>query len=199
MDLGWKKHSMQLLSEQVAKFRSLGQVIICGDFNALCGELDMDIEGVPPQETTDSVKNSQGEVFADFVRGMNMVAVNGRKGRDAFTYISGRGSSVSDYCVVEEESFDLIDNFRVSAMSECIDEMCCKGEATRVPDHSLIQWEVLVGWVNEKEPEEAKHGNGTRKVAPEDYLESEVGRVKELTERVMQAGADQGVIDGVYI
>ena len=38
----------------------------------------------------DSVKNSQGEVFADFVRGMNMVVVNGRKGRGAFTCISGR-------------------------------------------------------------------------------------------------------------
>ena len=55
-----------------------------------------------------------------------------------------------------------------------------------------------MGWVNEEEAEEVKHGNGTRKVVPEGYLESEVGRVKELTERVMQAEADQGVIDGVY-
>ena len=45
---------------------------------------------------------------------------------------------------------------------------------------------------------EVKHGNGTKRVVPEGYLESEVGRVKELRERVMQAGADQGVIDGVY-
>ena len=74
-----------------------------------------------------------------------------------------------DYCVVGEESFDLIDNFRVLIMSECINEMHCKGEATRVSDHSLIQWEVLV------EPEEVKHGNGMRKVVPEGYLESEVG------------------------
>ena len=78
----------------------------------------------------DLVRNSQGEVFADFVRGMNMLVVSGRKGRDAFTCISGRGSSVVDYCVVGEESFDLIDNFRVLTMSECIDEMHCKGEAT---------------------------------------------------------------------
>ena len=55
-----------------------------------------------------------------------------------------------------------------------------------------------MGWVNEKEPEEVKHGNGMRKVVPEGYLESEVGRVRELTEKVMQDGADQGVINGVY-
>ena len=44
-----------------------------------------------------------------------------------------------DYCVVGEESFDLIDNFRVLTMSECINEMHCKVVVTRVPDHSLIQ------------------------------------------------------------
>ena len=44
-----------------------------------------------------------------------------------------------DYCVVGEESFDLIDNIRVLTMSECINEMHCKGVVTRVPDHSLIQ------------------------------------------------------------
>ena len=75
---------------------------------------------------TDSVKNSQGEVFADFVRGMNMVVVNGRKGSDAFTCISG-------------------------------------------------SWLTTV-WLGRKD------GNGTRKVVPKSYLESEVGRVKELTE-----------------
>ena len=113
------------------------------------------------------------------------MVVNGRKGRDAFTCISGKGSSVVDHCVVGEESFDLIDNFGVLTMSECIDEMDCKGDATTVPDRSLIQWEELVGWVNEKEPE-VKHGNGMRKVVPEDYLESEVGRVKELAENRSQ-------------
>ena len=43
------KEIFQLLSERVAKFSSLGQVIICWDVNARCGELDMDIEGIPPQ------------------------------------------------------------------------------------------------------------------------------------------------------
>ena len=43
------KETFQLLLERVAKLSSLGQVIICGDFNARCGELDMDIKGIRPQ------------------------------------------------------------------------------------------------------------------------------------------------------
>ena len=35
----------------------------------------------------------------DFFEGANMAVVNGRKGRDAFTCISGRGCSVVDYCI----------------------------------------------------------------------------------------------------
>ena len=62
------------------------------------------------------------------------------EGREGMLHLHfRRGSSVVDYCVIGEESFDLINNCRVSTMSECIDEMHCKGEATRVPDHSLIK------------------------------------------------------------
>ena len=35
----------------------------------------------------DVVRNSQGEEFVDFLKGVNMVVVNGRKGRDAYSYM----------------------------------------------------------------------------------------------------------------
>ena len=37
-----------------------------------------------------------------------MTVVNGRKGRDAFTCVSGRGCSVVDYCIVGKENFSMI-------------------------------------------------------------------------------------------
>ena len=37
-----------------------------------------------------------------------MIVVNGRKGRDAFTCVSGRGCSVVDYCIVGKEDFGMI-------------------------------------------------------------------------------------------
>ena len=45
------------------------------------------------------------------------------------------------------DHFDLIDNYKVLTMSECIEEMQCSGNITRVPDHSVLQWEMLVDWM----------------------------------------------------
>ena len=61
------------------------------------------------------MKNNQGEMFVDFLRSVNMGVVNRRKGKDAFTCVSGKGCSVVDYCncMVGAEHFYRIDNFRV--------------------------------------------------------------------------------------
>ena len=40
------------------KFGSLGPLIIGGDFNAKCEDLDMDSEGLPVRNVIDVVKNS---------------------------------------------------------------------------------------------------------------------------------------------
>ena len=48
-------------------FGSLGPLIICGDFNARCGDLDTNNEGLPVRSVIDVVKNSQGEAFVDFL------------------------------------------------------------------------------------------------------------------------------------
>ena len=49
----------------------------------------------------------------DFLRSVNMGVVNRRKGKDAFTCVSGKGCSVVDYCMVGAEYFYRINNFRV--------------------------------------------------------------------------------------
>ena len=41
-----------------------------------------------------------------------MCVVSGRKGKDAFTCVSGRGCSVVDYRVVGMDDCDMIENFR---------------------------------------------------------------------------------------
>ena len=70
---------LQSLAEQVARFRAQGPMILCGDFNARCGSLDADCEGLPSRKVIDVVKNSQGETFVDFLSSVNMAVVNGRK------------------------------------------------------------------------------------------------------------------------
>ena len=73
-----------------------------------------------------------------------MTVVNRRKGKDAFTCVSGRGCSVVDYCIVGKKDFGLMEGFKVMTMSEVVEVMRCEGVATRVHDHSLMHWEVAV-------------------------------------------------------
>ena len=49
-----------------------------------------------------------------------------------------------DYCIVPCENLNLIEEFRVVTMAENIDEMKIRGEALRLPDHSLLLWEVVM-------------------------------------------------------
>ena len=88
----------QILAEQVASLECLDHwalsYIICGDFNARCVDLDTNSAGLPVWSIINVEKNSQGEAFVEFLRGANMTVVNGRKGRDAFTCVSGIGAAV---------------------------------------------------------------------------------------------------------
>ena len=87
----------------------------------------------------DVVRNSQGEGFMDFLRSIERCAVNGRKGKDAFTCVSGRGCSGVDYRVVGVEDFDMIENFRITTMCEAVEEMRSDGVSMMVPDNSLLR------------------------------------------------------------
>ena len=62
-------------------------------FNVRCDTLDVHSKGVPLQKVMDVMKNSQGEDFLDSLKGVNMVVVNGRDCRDAYTCVSGKRCS----------------------------------------------------------------------------------------------------------
>ena len=69
-----------------------------------------------------------------------------------------------------------------------------------MPDHSLVQWEVVVGSIGVKVEEEGQQVRKMRKIVPEIYRqkEEEKSEIKALTSRVMQCGANQEEIDDVY-
>ena len=83
-------------------------------------------------------------------------------------------------------------------MSTSVEEMGCKGVVTRIPDHSLLSWEIGVNCVDEREEEVVDNGVEKRYRVPERYLESEAEWVRRLRERVVAAGENQVVIDEVY-
>ena len=69
-------------------------------------------------------------------------------------------------------------------MSEYVEGMQCRGDISRIPDHSIIQWEVLVDGMVRKETRSDQHIRKMRLWVPESYLENKVERVNGLTERL---------------
>ena len=65
-----------------------------------------------------------------------------------------------DYCIVPSENLSMIEEFRVVTMVESIDEMKLRGEPLRVPDHSLLLWEVVMEDVGMWEDVESEQGVG---------------------------------------
>ena len=62
--------------------------------------------------------------------------------------------------------------------------MQCRGNISRIPDHSIIQWEVFVDRMVRKETRSDQHVRKMRLRVPESYLENEVETVNGLTERL---------------
>ena len=98
----------------------MGPLVIFGDFNARCGSADDETSGVPNRKVIDVVRNSQGEGFMDFLRGTEMCVVSGKKGKDAFTCVSGWFCSVVDYRGVGVDDCDMIENFRITTVWESL-------------------------------------------------------------------------------
>ena len=87
----------------------MGDVILCGDFNARCGdESDFikGVDGVPQRDVIDDKMNPFGQLLIDFLIDYNLCMINGRNGENNFTNINGNGSSVVDYIIVPHEQLN---------------------------------------------------------------------------------------------
>ena len=67
----------------------------------------------------------------------------------------------------------LIGNFKVTTMNESIEEMKLDCIAVRVPDHSLLQWDILREGISVEVEEEKPPEARKEFVVPEDYLQNE--------------------------
>ena len=77
------------------------------------------------------------------MKSCGLVFTNGQQGKDQFTCISSGGRSVVDYCLVPEDDLMPIQNFTVKTMSQCEEELCEDEEGYRIPDHSVLLWDIL--------------------------------------------------------
>ncbi|CAC5411253.1 unnamed protein product [Mytilus coruscus] len=91
-----------------------------------------------------AMANGYGELFSEFLSTVNCCVLNGRYPiHDDFTYVSTKGSTVVDYCVVPYESLCHYKNFKFTRASVLCNKSAQPGSFSlnHIPDHSVLCWE----------------------------------------------------------
>ena len=124
---------------------------LCADWNSRRSDFVDFIPGIDllrERQTVDYQYNMYGKLFTDFLVDINCCILNGRNTEyNDFTYISTRGSSVVDYCVVPYETLNCYEKFHVHRTSSMIEETGNKGrydQSRIMPDHSLLTWNFVL-------------------------------------------------------
>ncbi|VDI02802.1 Hypothetical predicted protein [Mytilus galloprovincialis] len=188
---------------------------LCGDFNSRCSDFSDSIEGIdclPERDIVDFQTNGYGNIFCDFLIDVNCCILNGRKTlTNDFTFVSTRGSSVVDYCILPYEMLDSFNSFSVTRATTIIQSL---GEPGRydlrkiVPDHSLLTWNMCLYFPIEDQVSKNKDKNQTvtkiikydTKSLPENWLigDSIVTEINRVILQLEQSEASQQNIDKMY-
>ena len=162
-------------------------------------------------KTCTTTSNSYGELLCDFLCNVNCCILNGRNGiNNDYTYISTRGSSVVDYCIVPYEQLNSFQNFEVIRAADIVGRACPVGsyEPRHIPDHSLLTWSFCIAHIapveNAGQPRNyAEDGRRRYKVSnplPTDWMacEDTVRKLNELVSKLEVAINNQHEIDVYY-
>ncbi|CAG2237220.1 unnamed protein product [Mytilus edulis] len=186
---------------------------ICGDWNSRCSDLPDSIEGIdklPQRNVVDFQHNGYGNIFCDFLTDVNCCILNGRKTlHNDFTFVSTRGMSVVDYCVLPYEHLDNFNNFNVIRTSSIVEQINALGKydlKKAMPDHSLLTWDFTLNFdsnccinTQTRGTSETKKKYDTRNL-PEDWLcqESTIAEIDNAICFLENSIADQSNIDNMY-
>ena len=134
------------LRTQIMKYYPLGDLMICGDFNARTGSLsDTDLPTVSKRVTIDNTINSHGHQFIDLLLDSDMVMLNGRfdPKHYNFTSISSLGKAVVDYVIVPQSSLGNHNDFKVNTVLDLAEKLNLPYDSS-APDHSFLTWKYSV-------------------------------------------------------
>ena len=140
----------QLLS-QIYMFQNNGQYIICGDFNARCGNeanYIEEVDDVIERSIVDYRKNHYGDILLEFLINSNCVMLNGRcAGDNDFTSISVKGVSVVDYVVVPHDYLHKCSGFCVKRAHDLFVQTDLLGRCDpghNLSYHSMLVWKYIL-------------------------------------------------------
>ena len=201
----------EALLSKVYMYQELGPCYINGRIG-LEQDLIEGVDEVQERIPTDTVKNAYGEKLLDFLISASCCIVNGRSPactKDDFTYVSNRGKSVVDYCIVPHEALTLqhISDFAVipahTRIQECMD-VSSIDLLSKIPDHSLLTWTINLSTGNrnsnlEHEPITEEKTVYKREV-PADFMSNAeaVAQINENVELLSTRQQSQTAIDELY-
>lgn len=106
------------------------QFFLCGDWNSRVADIeDQELKrNLPKTNIVYYTPNSYGEIFCEFLSNINCWILNGRNYiNNDFIFISSRGSSVVDYCIVPYKNLQNFENFEVLRARTLIQESASIG------------------------------------------------------------------------
>ena len=142
-----RPNTLEMLLDFYAKTENLGEIFLCGDFNARTAS--MNFETVSPvheyhdsnlfqvqasspttsnRKSRDEVINARGKLLLDFLSSTNLSLLNGCMVGDIlgeFTSLNYRGQSVVDYMATSGKMKNFINNFRVMDLTSLSDHKPC--------------------------------------------------------------------------
>lgn len=133
--------------------------------------------------------------------------MNGRFGEESntHTFLSTRRHSVVDYICVPRDVFSRCTNFRITACSDIVEQhrlMNLLGEKSKLPDHSILTFELIikpqVTISNEFKETETKTRYNLRQI-PTDFMNSNtaVDAINKLINKI-ETCETQNEVDKIY-
>ncbi|CAG2188857.1 unnamed protein product [Mytilus edulis] len=194
---------LESLMSQMYTIPKGNQFYLCGDFNSRCGDLNDFVEGIdtlPERQVVDYKTNKYGSIFCEFLADINCCMLNGRNNsHNDYTYVSTRGLSVVDYCIVPYEMLKSFDRFEDVDIIGIVDPTRC------MPDHSLLSWSMHLNFpVDENTEPKANAASFKTKYdlgkIPDDWLNSEsfISDIDRIICILEESEANQCDIDKTY-
>ena len=87
-------------------------------------------------------------------------------------------------------------------MSQCEEELCGGEEGYRIPDHSVLLWDVMVDGaepdVSDTPTKKCEERPRKKLVVPEDYMSGQEDFIVSIVARLKRLSDDQGELDALY-
>ena len=187
----------------VYEYHCEGDIFICGDFNAKCGntqDAKNSTAKIPNRLTIDHSSNVAGKLLLDFLESADICMLNGRFGdtSNRYTSFSPLGMSLVDYCLVPIELLNNFSQFTVQPIPELVDQLKIQVGST-LPDHSILTWKLSLTLTIKPTPHDPKSPHYVT-LLTEDYFKTAVAReeMENLCASIKHLPSDQAPLDSIY-